>query len=108
VSASSTHAGHSRSTLLLYIWLPATEIAVTVEDGARSGGLGSALTAACADVETATRVRTLGLPSRFLDAGRRADLLAANGLTGPAIAESIQSTLRTTASAELLMLNPTK
>ncbi|MCU1649899.1 MAG: 1-deoxy-D-xylulose-5-phosphate synthase [Pseudonocardia sp.] len=81
------------------------DLAVTVEDGARTGGLGTALAAACADTDVDTRVRTLGLPLAFLDAGRRADLLAAHGLTGQGIADTILSALETTTPTGLVTMN---
>lgn len=68
-------------------------LAVTVEDGNRCGGLGAALAQACLDTGVHTPVRNLGLPRAFLDAGSRADLLAACGLSGSSIGATIANAL---------------
>jgi len=55
-------------------------LVVTVEDGVRSAGMGTALAQACADAESTTPVRVLGLPREFLAAGGREEILAGAGL----------------------------
>ncbi|AQA22681.1 transketolase, C-terminal domain protein [Rhodococcus sp. MTM3W5.2] len=61
-------------------------IVVTVEDAARSGGMGALLVEACADADVTTPVLPLGLPRAFIDHGGRGDLLAQHGLTAERIA----------------------
>ncbi|WP_072751761.1 1-deoxy-D-xylulose-5-phosphate synthase [Rhodococcus maanshanensis] len=61
-------------------------LVVTVEDAARTGGMGALLVEACADAALTTPVRPLGLPRAFIDHGGRGDLLARHGLTGERIA----------------------
>jgi (E)-4-hydroxy-3-methyl-but-2-enyl pyrophosphate reductase len=68
-------------------------LAVTVEDGVRTGGAGSVVAQACADAGVATPFLVLGLPRRFIDAGSRAGLLEEFGLTGDAIAQSVLKSL---------------
>ncbi|MEU5398053.1 1-deoxy-D-xylulose-5-phosphate synthase [Streptomyces sp. NPDC005963] len=59
---------------------------VTVEDGLRTGGMGTALAQACRDTAVAVPVTTLGLPTAFIPHGARDTLLAQAGLDGPGIA----------------------
>jgi 1-deoxy-D-xylulose-5-phosphate synthase len=56
-------------------------LVVTVEDGVRAGGVGSAVARTLADARVRTPVHQVGLPERFLDHGTRAEVLAACGLT---------------------------
>ncbi|MEV4439117.1 1-deoxy-D-xylulose-5-phosphate synthase [Streptomyces sp. NPDC049577] len=70
---------------------------VTVEDSGRAGGTGAAIAQALADAGARTPVRVLGVPQKFLAHGRREDILARAGLTGPGIAR---------AAAEALTLHP--
>ncbi|MFE0647363.1 1-deoxy-D-xylulose-5-phosphate synthase [Streptomyces sp. NPDC059534] len=65
----------------------------TVEDGGRSGGAGAAIAQALADAGARTPTRTFGLAQRFLDHGRRDDILAAHGLTGRHIARAVVEAL---------------
>ena len=68
-------------------------VALCVEDGIRDGGVG-ALIARCAQQTGArTPVHAIGLPTAFLAHGERADLLAASGITGPALADSAERLL---------------
>ena len=53
---------------------------VTVEDSVRSAGMGTALGQACADAESTTPVRVIGLPQEFLAAGGREEILEGAGL----------------------------
>ncbi|AOS64490.1 1-deoxy-D-xylulose-5-phosphate synthase [Actinoalloteichus hymeniacidonis] len=65
-------------------------VVLTVEDGMRVGGFGSAVAQACSDARVSAPVRNLGLPREFLDHGSRGAILAEHGLT----AESIAATAR--------------
>jgi 1-deoxy-D-xylulose-5-phosphate synthase len=56
-------------------------LVVTVEDGVRTGGMGTALAQACADARVPTPVRVLGLPAAFLPAGGRDQILDLAGVT---------------------------
>ncbi|GAA3947207.1 1-deoxy-D-xylulose-5-phosphate synthase [Actinomadura viridis] len=56
-------------------------LVVTVEDGGRSGGVGAAVAQALQAAGVDTPVRTFGIPQRFLDHGKRPDLLTECGLT---------------------------
>jgi 1-deoxy-D-xylulose-5-phosphate synthase len=66
---------------------------VTVEDALAAGGIGTHLAAACTQQQIFTAVQSLGLPSAFIDAGDRAQLLADHGLTGDHIAQTALQTL---------------
>ncbi|MFJ4771035.1 1-deoxy-D-xylulose-5-phosphate synthase [Streptomyces uncialis] len=61
-------------------------LVVTVEDGLRTGGMGTALAQACRDAAVTTPVTCLGLPTAFIAHGTRPALLAQAGLDGPGIA----------------------
>ncbi len=61
-------------------------LVLTVEDGVRAGGVGTALAQACTDARVATPVHNLGLPRGFVDHGSRSALLAEHGLTAESIA----------------------
>lgn len=71
-------------------------LVVTIEDGIRSGGAGSFITDAIADL-TESRVSppvlTLGIPTAFVAHGKQAGILAQLGLDGPGIAAAIAKTL---------------
>jgi 1-deoxy-D-xylulose-5-phosphate synthase len=67
----------------------AHRLVVTVEDGARSGGVGSAIAQALADRRGTTPVHTFGLPAEFLPHGTRSDVLRSRGLAADAIADAI-------------------
>ncbi len=62
-------------------------LVVTVEDGARSGGVGAAVTDVLAG--TGVPVQILAIPQRFLEPAARAELLADLGLTAQAVARGI-------------------
>lgn len=75
------------NTALLH--LPARHrLVITVEDGIRKGGFGTALAMECADGSVATPVRALGLATGFLAAGRRAEILTRQGLTSANIVDT--------------------
>jgi 1-deoxy-D-xylulose-5-phosphate synthase len=56
------------------------ELVVTVEDGIRDGGVGSAVARTLADAGVGAPVRVLGLPTSFIAHGDRPGLLAEHGL----------------------------
>lgn len=56
-------------------------LAITVEDGLETGGVGTAFVQACADSGVTTPVRIIGLAKEFLPAGRRSQLLSRQGIT---------------------------
>jgi 1-deoxy-D-xylulose-5-phosphate synthase len=58
----------------------------TVEDGSRTGGVGSAVAQALRDADIDIPTREFGVPRRFLDHAERPEILAGLGLTGPEIA----------------------
>jgi 1-deoxy-D-xylulose-5-phosphate synthase len=62
---------------------------VTVEEGARMGGFGSAFTEAAIDGQLDTRsLRVLALPDEFIEHGDRNELLDDHGLSPDAIAQT--------------------
>ncbi|MFD7500282.1 1-deoxy-D-xylulose-5-phosphate synthase [Streptomyces sp. NPDC059850] len=63
-------------------------LVLSIEDGTRAGGVGTALAQACADAHVWTPVHTLGLPHEFLSHGERPAILAEHGLTGESIADT--------------------
>ncbi|RKF26379.1 1-deoxy-D-xylulose-5-phosphate synthase [Micromonospora globbae] len=64
-------------------------LVVTVEDGIRDGGVGSAVALALADAAVGAPVRALGLPTAFIPHGERAGLLAEHGLDPPGICAAV-------------------
>jgi 1-deoxy-D-xylulose-5-phosphate synthase len=64
-------------------------LVVTVEDGLRAGGFGSAVAARLSEENVPTPVLPFGIPSRFLDHGSRAEVLADCGLTPAEIARTV-------------------
>jgi len=68
-------------------------LVVVVEDGARVGGVGSAVGMALQDAGVDVPVRCLGLPDRFLDQGKRSEVLAEAGLTSQDISRSVVETM---------------
>lgn len=67
----------------------AHELVCTVEDGGRTGGAGTVIAHACADVGVATPVRNIGVPRKFMPQGTRTEVLAAAGLSAQAISARI-------------------
>jgi 1-deoxy-D-xylulose-5-phosphate synthase len=63
---------------------------VTIEEGARMGGAGSAVLEALAEARIEIPVLTLGLPDAFIEHGDPAVLLAQCGLDAAGIEQSIQ------------------
>jgi 1-deoxy-D-xylulose-5-phosphate synthase len=64
-------------------------LVVTVEDNVRTGGVGSAVTQALQDADVDVPVRVFGVPSRFLDHAKRADVLESCGLTAQAVSRAV-------------------
>jgi 1-deoxy-D-xylulose-5-phosphate synthase len=64
---------------------------VTIEDGIAAGGIGDAVAAALR--ATGTRVEVLGIPDRYLAAGKPDEILAELGLDAPGVAASVRSLL---------------
>lgn len=62
---------------------------VVVEDGVRTGGVGSAITLALQDAGIDTPVRIFGIPRRFLDHAKRGEVLESVGLTAQHVSRSI-------------------
>jgi 1-deoxy-D-xylulose-5-phosphate synthase len=64
-------------------------VIVTVEDGSREGGFGSALADALSDSGLLIPVHRMGLPRQFLEQGARGELLAAHRLDAAGIAAAV-------------------
>ncbi|MBA3419406.1 MAG: 1-deoxy-D-xylulose-5-phosphate synthase [Geodermatophilaceae bacterium] len=64
-------------------------LVVTVEDGARHGGVGSALSQELRSNGIDVPVRDVALPQRFLDHGSRPEVLARHGLTSQDVARQV-------------------
>ena len=62
---------------------------VTVEDGIVTGGVGAAISQSLRDAGVTVPTRTIGVPERFLDHGKRAEVLTECGLTAQDISRSI-------------------
>ena len=62
---------------------------VTVEDNVRAGGVGGAVAQALRDAGVATPLRDFGVPLRFLDHAKRAEVLAEIGLTAQDISREV-------------------
>jgi 1-deoxy-D-xylulose-5-phosphate synthase len=68
-------------------------LVMSVEDNAKSGGAGVALTLAMREAGVQTPVEVRGIPARFLDHGKRAAILQELRLTGPELAGDITRAL---------------
>ncbi|HMA45747.1 MAG TPA: transketolase C-terminal domain-containing protein, partial [Frankiaceae bacterium] len=64
-------------------------LVVTVEDNGRVGGVGAALAQALRDADVDTPLRDVGIPQRFLDAGKRDQVLAEVGLSAQDVARRV-------------------
>jgi 1-deoxy-D-xylulose-5-phosphate synthase len=62
---------------------------VTVEDNGRAGGFGDAVCRLLRDAGASTPVRTFGLPQKFLEHGKREEILADAGLVPQHLAREI-------------------
>jgi 1-deoxy-D-xylulose-5-phosphate synthase len=71
----------------------ASRLVVIVEDGVRVGGVGSAVSQSLSDAGVDVPVRIFGVPDRFLDHGKRAQVLVECGLTAQDISRSIVETI---------------
>lgn len=71
-------------------------LVVTVEDGIREGGAGSAMASAIAALSPgrpATPVMVLGIPDRYIPQGKASIILADLGLDGPGIVRAVTGAL---------------
>jgi len=68
---------------------------VTIEDGYREGGIGTAIATRLAERAGGTlpRVSVLGVPVQFVPHGKPDDILASFGLDGPGVAAAARSLL---------------
>jgi 1-deoxy-D-xylulose-5-phosphate synthase len=64
---------------------------VTVEDGLRTGGVGTALLQELSDAGSTADVHVLGVTDGFPEQGTRAEVLAEAGLTARSIADAVVS-----------------
>jgi 1-deoxy-D-xylulose-5-phosphate synthase len=78
----------------------AAELVVVVEDGVRVGGVGSAVSQLLRDSGVEVPVSMIGVPDRFLDQGKRAEVLAECGLTAQDISRTIVETMARRVEAE--------
>ncbi|MDX8029713.1 1-deoxy-D-xylulose-5-phosphate synthase [Lentzea sp. BCCO 10_0856] len=65
------------------------KLVVTVEDGGRHGGFGSAFAAALRDADIEVPLRDIALPQRFHDHGERGEVLALCGITAQDVARRV-------------------
>ncbi|WP_225849373.1 1-deoxy-D-xylulose-5-phosphate synthase [Streptomyces sp. HPF1205] len=70
-------------------------VVATVEDNGRVGGVGATIAQALRDGEVDVPLRDFGIPQEFLAHGSRKDVLAAVGLTAPAIARQVTGLVAT-------------
>jgi 1-deoxy-D-xylulose-5-phosphate synthase len=75
-------------------------LVVTVEDGLRVGGGGTAIAQACGDAGVDTPVRNYGIPPEFLPHGTRGEVLSGIGLTAEDISRGVVETMARLASAD--------
>ena len=68
-------------------------LVVVIEDGIRVGGVGAAMSQLLRDNEVEVPVRNFGVPPRFLDHGKRAEVLAECGLTAQDISRAVVETM---------------
>jgi 1-deoxy-D-xylulose-5-phosphate synthase len=66
---------------------------VVVEDGIRAGGVAGAVAQALRDARVTTPLRDFGIPARFLEHAKRAEILVEIGLTAQDIARDIVETV---------------
>jgi 1-deoxy-D-xylulose-5-phosphate synthase len=75
---------------------------VTVEDGVRMGGFGSAVLEMLQDHGCRVPVIRLGIPDHFIEHGKREKLLERLGLDGAGVAKSVREFVRGLPSEELV------
>jgi 1-deoxy-D-xylulose-5-phosphate synthase len=68
-------------------------LVVSAEDNGRVGGVGAAIAQALRDAGVSVPLRDLGIAQRFLEHGKRPQLLAELELTGPELAAQIRAAL---------------
>jgi 1-deoxy-D-xylulose-5-phosphate synthase len=71
-----------------------------VEDGIRVGGIGSAVSQLLRDSGVEVPLSMIGVPDRFLDQGKRVEVLAECGLTAQDISRTIVETMAQRADAD--------
>ncbi len=68
------------------------DLVVTLEDGLASGGIGAAMAEACARDGVRTTVRTVGLPTSFLDHGSRDQVVETHRMSaGDVVADVVRA-----------------
>jgi 1-deoxy-D-xylulose-5-phosphate synthase len=75
-------------------------LVVVVEDGIRTGGVGAAVSQLLRDANVEVPVSNIGVPERFLDQGKRAEVLAQCGLTSQDISRTIVEAMASRVDAE--------
>ncbi len=70
-----------------------SRLVVVVEDGVRVGGVGAAVSQSLSDAGVDVPFRNFGVPDRFLDHGKRSEVLVECGLTAQDISRSIVETM---------------
>ena len=70
------------------------QLVVTIEDGFREGGFGSAVQDALSDTDPSCQVLVLGVPVGHHGHGPADDLLRSFGLDGVAVADAVRNRLR--------------
>jgi 1-deoxy-D-xylulose-5-phosphate synthase len=78
----------------------AARLVVVVEDGIRVGGIGSAVSQLLRDSGVEVPLSMIGVPDRFLDQGKRVEVLAECGLTAQDISRTIVETMAQRADAD--------
>ncbi|MFI9387061.1 1-deoxy-D-xylulose-5-phosphate synthase [Kutzneria sp. NPDC052558] len=68
-------------------------VVITVEDGGRAGGAGSAFAQAATDAGVTTPIHNLGMPRRFVQHASRQQILDEHGYTAGGIATAIRQAL---------------
>jgi len=71
---------------------------VTIEDGVRNGGFGTAVQELLGEAGVTVPIRRLGIPDRFIEHGSQALLLHELGLDAQGISESVLSLVRSDAA----------
>ncbi len=69
------------------------DLVVTIEDGIRDGGIGSAIAGLVADVDPSTVVKILGVPTKFIPQAKPDRILAQLGLDADGLVATVRSAL---------------
>lgn len=69
------------------------KLVVTVEDGIRDGGVGASISQLLRDHDLDVSVRNFGIPTEFLEQGKRAQILTEIGLTAQDISRRVVETV---------------